>query len=150
MQIDKNITTSLAAILAIFLSLWAMAADANNGEDLVLRAIMQDMASDMRKITDGIVLEEWQEIAASAARIADHRKPPLAERQQIMGFLGKEAGKFKRYDSEVHVAASELSGAARRKDAAEVIDTFARMQSGCLACHQQFRDPIREHFYSNQ
>jgi cytochrome c556 len=146
----KILTTALAAIILGVLPVWAMAAGDNNGEDLVLRAIMRDMASDMRKITDGIVLEEWQAIAEAAARIADHRKPPLAERQQIMGFLGNEAGKFKSYDNEVHLAAGELSEAAMREDGTAVIDSFAKVQSGCLACHGQFRNTILEHFYGNQ
>ena len=143
------LTTGLAAMILGTLSMWAMAAG-DTGEDLVLRAIMQELSSDMRAITDGIVLEEWQAIAEAAARIADHRKPPLAERQRIIGYLGDEAGSFKSHDNEVHLAASKLSEAATRKDGAAVIDTFARVQSGCLACHQQFRGKVVEHFYSNR
>jgi len=143
------LTSGLVVMILGVLPVWAVSAGDNN-EDLALRAIMQELGSDMRKITDGIVLEEWQAIAEAAARIADHRKPPLAERQQIMGLLGNVAGKFKSYDNEVHLAAGELSEAAMREDGDAVIDSFARVQSGCLGCHKQFRSTILEHFYGDQ
>jgi cytochrome c556 len=38
--------------------------------------------------------------------------------------------------------------AADSRDGQEVIETFAKLQNGCLACHQRFRKAFVEHFYA--
>lgn len=116
-------------------------------QPLQLRTIMQDLGREMQRVTGAIALEDWPKVAEAALRIADHPRPPVAERLSIIGFIGSKAGVFKEYDQQVHEAARSLSEAARRQDGTAVIQAFAQTQINCLGCHQSFRQPILDHFY---
>ncbi len=124
----------------------ARAADADKAKPLALRKIMQDLGKDMQAITDGIAREDWVLVAKTAPRIANHPQPPMGERMRILAFVGSNAGSFKQYDKQTHLAASALGEAAVRSDGKAVISKFATLQGTCLACHQQFRKPFQEHF----
>ncbi|MBL0210822.1 MAG: cytochrome c [Holophagaceae bacterium] len=108
---------------------------------------MQDLGKHMQVVTDGISSEDWNLVARIAPVIADHPQPPLTEKMRIMKFVGTNAGKFKSYDEKTHQAAQELGQAATRRDGLAVISAFATLQNNCLACHQGFRKPFKEHFY---
>ncbi|MBL0311540.1 MAG: cytochrome c [Holophagaceae bacterium] len=114
---------------------------------LALQKIMQDLGKHMQVVTDGISSEDWDLVARIAPLIADHPQPPLAEKMRILKFAGSNAGKFKGYDEKTHQAAQELGRAATRRDGLAVISAFATLQNNCLACHQGFRKPFKEHFY---
>lgn len=43
-----------------------------------------------------------------------------------------------------------MGAAATRGDGQAVIAAFAKVQQGCLACHQSFRKPFTEHFYGTR
>ena len=117
---------------------------------LMLRSIMQDLGKEMQVITDGISREEWAQVEKAAAKIADHPRPPLTERMQIMSFIGDDASKFKSTDKKTHDAARTLRDAATQKNGQTVISAFAALQNACLTCHQQFRKTIRDHFDNQQ
>ncbi len=114
---------------------------------LALRKIMREMGKDMQRITDGIAHEDWAVITKISPGIADHPQPPLPEKIRILAFVGADTRKFKGYDKKTHQAAQELKVAAARQDGLAVISAFATLQNSCLACHQSFRKPFKEHFY---
>ncbi|MCX4186988.1 cytochrome c [Methylophaga sp. OBS4] len=116
-------------------------------EGLMLQGIMQQMGKDMQEIAGAISHEDWARIAEIATQIADHPQPPFVEKMRILKFIGRDAAKFKGYDEQVHKAALDLTEAARRREGLEVIDAFAKVQGNCLACHQNFRDRFKVHFY---
>lgn len=115
---------------------------------MALSRIMRDMGMDMQGIAGSIAHEDWAAVAERASRIADHPQPPLAEKLRILAFLGKDTGRFRRHDRETHEAAQELQRAASRQDGTAVIAAFASLQSSCLSCHQNFRQPFQEHFHA--
>lgn len=124
----------------------ARAGDAGGAKPLELRKIMQTLGKDMQAVTDGISREDWDLVAKTAPRIADHPQPPMGERMRILAFVGSDVGKFKQYDKRTQEAARALQQAAVRGDGQAVISTFATLQTTCLRCHQQFRKPFQEHF----
>ncbi len=117
---------------------------------LALRKIMQDMGREMELIAGAISREEWTQVEKSAMRIADHPRPPMAERSRIIGFLGKKMAQFKGHDTKTHDTARHLAEAAAHGDGPAVISTFAALQRSCLECHRHFRDSIQEHFYGKR
>lgn len=142
-------TIAVVAFLASTCSS-AWADDTGKARQLALRKIMRDMGKNMQVITDGISREDWALVARAAPLIADHPQPPLAEKMRILKFAGPEAGRFKGHDERTHQAARALEQAAARGDGQSVISSFAKLQGSCLACHQSFRKPFVEHFYSQR
>ncbi|MCL7744371.1 cytochrome c [Guyparkeria hydrothermalis] len=110
--------------------------------------IMEDLGDQMVGITEGITHEDWIRVAEHAEAIANHPRPPMSERVRIMAFAGTEVAQFKKYDKEVHEAASSLADTAAGGDGSAVISAFGRLQNGCLDCHAAFRSAYREHFHS--
>jgi len=140
---------ALMAMLAGGTTLPARAANPpDQATPLALTAIMRDLGKDLQGVTDGIAREDWPAVAQRAARIADHPQPPLGEKLRILAFMGKDAGHFRDYDRQAHDAAQQLAQAAQRQDGAAAIAAFANVQGACLGCHQQFRQPFREHFHA--
>lgn len=119
-------------------------------EPMALKGIMRQLATDMAKMTDAVSREDWKMVADIADRVADHDQPPLSEKMRILGFIGKESGKFKSYDQQVHDAARDIQKAAKQGDGYRVIESFSRVQKNCLACHQDFRDRFQAHFYNQE
>lgn len=154
-RIGKGIMTVIlmgsAALVAAANDSPAQTSDAerNTREPLVLRSIMQNLSTDMQRITDGIATENWPRVAEIALNVANHSQPPMQERLRIIQFIGGDAGRFKGYDQQAHEAATTLSEAAQREDGTVVIEAFAQIQNNCLGCHQNFRQPIQSHFYNN-
>lgn len=117
---------------------------------LALRGIMQGMDTNMQIITHGIALEDWQLVEKMATEVADHPKPPMSDRKRIKSFFGTDMFRFKSYDMKTHGSAVALGEVAAKKDGNAVIAEFARLQTTCLACHQEFREPFRRHFYEQK
>lgn len=117
-------------------------------EPLALQVIMQDMDKNMQLITHAISGEDWTLVEKTAPLIANHPKPPMSEMLKIMAYMGKNMTTFKAYDVKTHDIATQLEISASSKEGADVISTFAALQNSCLACHQQFRKPFQQHFYS--
>lgn len=146
--------TSLARIAATVLGLAATSigaqawADVNAAaEPMELRRIMRELGKDMQAVTDGISREDWERVAKTAPKIAEHRQPPFAEKVRILAFAGRNTGRFKGFDEQTHQAAMSMEQAAKRGDGQAVIASFATLQNSCLACHREFRKPFLEHFY---
>lgn len=123
---------------------------ADRTEPLALRGIMQDMKRDMQTITGAIAEEDWKTIVELAPKIATHPEPPLGEKMRVMAYLGTDAAKFKGFDAQTHQAAQALETAAKQADGLGAIAAFAKVQSSCLACHQNFRSSFVSHFYEQK
>ncbi len=112
-----------------------------------LLSIMRELGELLQHTAGAIALGQWDDVDAAARRIADHPTPAFAEKARVMRAVGAGAGRFRAHDRAVHDAALVLADAARRRDAAAAIGAFADVQSGCLECHQAFRDDIRRHLH---
>lgn len=126
-----------------------MAASAQAAEPLELQKIMKNLGQHMQEVTDSISRENWEAVAKTAPLIADHPQPPLTEKMRIMAFMGTDMSKFKAFDGKTHEAAAEMAKSAQEKNGQKVIDSFHKLQSTCLNCHQEFRRPFVMHFYGD-
>lgn len=126
------------------------AEEPRTSKPLALREIMRELDENMQAITGAISREEWQQVSTIAPRIVDHRQPPTTEKIRILAYLGKDAGSFRDRDRAVGEAARALEQAAVSGDGESVISSFAKLQAGCLDCHQSFRKPFLDHFYGDR
>lgn len=144
----------VTALVAASLFAGGLAAAARAAESgappLQLRAVMQELGSNMQRVTDAISREEWARVAEVAPRIANHPEPPPEEKVRIITFLGAEAGRFRGFDQQTHVAADEMTAAAKRADGAGVIAAFAKVQTSCLGCHEGYRKKFIANFYGSR
>ena len=105
------------------------------------------LESDMEELIRAINYGDLKSIEERATEIADHEKPPLSERQEIMGFLKEDMAGFKGADTEVHDSASELAASAKRGDIEGVLNNYAKTLRGCVKCHSEYRERVIGHFY---
>ncbi len=70
-----------------------------------------------------------------------------AEPMALTKIMQGDAGRFRGYDQQAHDAALLLAQAAHRKDGAAAIAEFAKVQTACLGCHQNFRKPFQARFH---
>lgn len=117
---------------------------------MALTRIMQDLGTDMQGVVDAMAREDWNTAGKLALRIADHPEPPLTEKVRILAFVGTSAGRFRGYDRQAHDAAQALARAAQRRDGAAAIAAFAKVQTACLGCHQNFRASFQAHFHGQR
>lgn len=141
----RSFTLTLCVTLAGFIGVHANADEP--AKPMVLRSVMQQLDRDMQSVTAAIAREDWQRVAELAPKIGDHPAPPLGEKLRILKWLGSDAGSFRSFDRQVHDAADAMGEGAAHGDGASVIDSFARIQHGCLECHQRFRKPFVAHFH---
>jgi cytochrome c556 len=140
----KQFVLTSAALYLAFATCSAHAA-----EPLELQRVMKELGKHMQTVTDGISREDWDTVARTAPLIAEHPQPPLTEKMRIMAFMGSDMSRFKAFDGKTHEAAEEMAKSAREKNGQKVIDSFHKLQSACLSCHQTFRAPFVAHFYGN-
>ena len=133
-------------LLAVFLLISVSEAQA----ELRLKAIMAALENDMELIVRAINSGDLKSVEGFATEIADHEKPPLEERQRIMGFLKEDAQGFKAADMVVHNAATELADAAVQNDYERVLSSYTNILTGCVKCHSRYRARVMEHFYGGK
>lgn len=138
----------VAALLALLTATPGSAAEPD--KSMALRGVMQQLGQDMQIVVGAISTENWALVAELAPKVARHAEPPPQEKVSILTWLGTDAAKFSGFDHVVHEAAEAMGAAARQGDGKTVIASFAKVQEGCLACHQAFRKPFVEHFYKGR
>ena len=140
----KPITYCLATLLAaLFTPLFVQAQG-----PMELRAAMQDMNRNLQAAADGLSRQDWAHVAKAAALIAEHPQPSAEEKTRIITFFGPEMGRFKGLDTETGEAAQQLARAAQDKNGKQAIAAFAQVQTGCLGCHEAFRERFISRFYA--
>lgn len=116
-------------------------------EPLAMRGIMKDLGKNMQAVVDGLSREDYATVEKAALAIADHPKSPVDEKMRVMAYVGTNAPRFKALDGETHEHATALAKASKAGNGEDAIAAFHKLQSSCLACHQTFRKPFKEHFY---
>jgi len=113
------------------------------GEALPLRPIMQRLAAEMAVFTQALWLENYDEMTARAAAMAEHPHIAADELQRIERVLGADLGGFEAADEAVHTALVGLQEAAESRQLDVVLDRLGEVQRGCMSCHTQFRERLR-------
>lgn len=121
------------------------AADASGRAALPgLFAIMANLQADMTRLEQALWVEDYPMVATAARAIADHPHVPPDEAARIARVLGGDMVRFKALDGEVHDAAVRLSEHAARGEVEGVLTADAALRRGCVGCHGEFRERVRE------
>lgn len=112
-----------------------------------LKEVMQELDRNMQAVTGAIARDDWQQVARLAPLIASHDEPAPEEKARIVAWLGMDLPNFKAFDVAVHQAAESMGKAAAGNDGVAVIDAFARVQQGCLGCHESYRQKFVAQFH---
>lgn len=107
-----------------------------------LKGIMQGLRNNLVEITDGLLVDDYEQAARGASGVAEHPKIPAADIQLVAKALGTEMAVFKQYDTLVHDRAVELAEAANAEDPDAAVTAYLAMVEGCLACHQKYRQRV--------
>lgn len=139
-----TIITKLAkatAISAIVITTSLLAGESTEAQtsQVTFKTVMQGLLANMQLVTQGIVMENFNQIATASAKIADHPKPDMAIRKKVMMSLASEMGTFKSFDNVVHGAASKMTIAAKEKNMEEVVSQYQTLIAGCQSCHAIYK-----------
>lgn len=107
-----------------------------------LKVIMQGLRDNLVEISDGLLVDDFEQISRGAIGIAEHPRIPPEQVQLVAGELGEEMPAFKRLDTLVHDLALEIDVAARARDRNAAISGFTQMLDGCFACHATYKDRV--------
>lgn len=146
----KYLAKSVMSVLFLIASSGVCAQSHEPDAPMALRSVMIKLGQDMSAITTAIAKEDWALAATLSAKVANHDEPPMVEKMRILGWLGANAAKFRSLDGQVHDAAVAMGLAAKSSDGAAVIAAFAKVQQGCLSCHQGYRNSFVGHFYEKK
>jgi cytochrome c556 len=109
-----------------------------------MRELMGALGERMGEIGEGIWREDFAAIAEAARYIAEHPKPPAAQRKRVISALGDDAPEFRAADKRVHTGSLALVEAAESGQMPAVVERYERLVEGCVACHARFRDRVRQ------
>lgn len=108
-----------------------------------LLTIMIDLGRDMNAISDALWRDDLATVATAARAIAEHPHVSASERERIQSVLGDNFPDFVKGDQRVHQSAVRLAEAAAASDMGAALEELAELQSGCVACHDGFRDVLK-------
>lgn len=128
---------------AFFLLLLTSTANAQGTPNL--KMIMIDLEADMEAIVRALNYDDFEAVKTHALEIANHQKPPMAQRKKIMAFLGSEMNGFKSSDAFVHDSAVKVAEAADEQNYAKVVESYGILLGGCVACHTKYRSRVLKH-----
>lgn len=131
-------SSKIALLCVLFLPFVVMAED----KVTTLKDVMQGLNTNLQEATYGIIMDDYDLIAASAQAIADHPTPDPAILKKVVAHLGAEMAKFKGFDQQVHDTALELKQAAMAQDKAALLKHHSQIISGCVSCHQNYRESV--------
>ena len=104
-----------------------------------LKGIMIGLGADMAVLQSGLWIEDFEIIATSAMKVADHPKVSDSEKERIIKTLGDDFGAFVAMDKAVHGGAVKLAEAAKKHHWPNVLNELTTLQGNCVTCHAQFR-----------
>lgn len=145
LKLKQNL--GLIATALMMVSSGTSMAQETNPSPMQLKRVMQDLSRHMQTTTDAIAREDWETVVRLAPLIAKHEEPPASEKLRILSFLGADAARFRQMDHMTHEAADQMRQAALKKDGIGVIQSYAKVQNACFACHNQFRQKFVDKFY---
>ena len=119
-----------------------MPAAALTGEATTLKEIMQGLRDGLVDVSDGLLMDDFEQVARGATAIAEHPPIPAAQVKRVAEELGPEMAAFKQLDTLVHDLSLEISAAAQALDRDAAITGYQRMIDGCFACHNAYKDRI--------
>ncbi len=109
-----------------------------------LKQIMQGLRDNLIEITDGLLIDDFDRIEQGANGIAQHPQIAPPQVKRVAKELGSEMPQFKQFDVQVHNLSLSIAAAAREKNSDVVWAEYQPLVSGCLGCHEAFKDRVSE------
>ena len=109
-----------------------------------LKEIMQALRDNLMKITDGLLIDDFDRIERGANGIAQHPQIAPTQVKLVAKELGSEMPQFKQFDIQVHNLSLSIAAAAREKNSDVVWADYQSLVSGCLGCHEAFKNRVSE------
>lgn len=131
---------TIAAIAGLGFALSTPAATV--GDATSLQDIMQGLRDDLIKITDGLLVDDFELIANGALGIAEHQRIPAQQLKLVAAELGAEMPAFKQLDTLVHDLSMAIRAAAEAADRDTAYRHYQEMTNGCLGCHVLYKERI--------
>ena len=129
-------------VASAMLCLALLPAAARSGDTATLKEIMRGLRNDFVRIGDGLLHDDFAEIASGARGIAEHPKIPPDQVKRVAAELGPEMPAFKQMDKRVHDLSVRILSAAESSDAEMALRSYLEMTEGCLACHTNYKERI--------
>jgi len=115
---------------------------ASSGDDLTLKEIMQGLRDDFVRIGDGLLHDNFEQVAEGALGIAEHPRIPPDQVKRVATELGEEMPGFKLMDKHVHDLSLQVKAAADASDRDTALRSYLAMMKGCMACHVNYKERI--------
>lgn len=112
------------------------------GEAPGLKEIMQGLRDNVLSMSDGLLTDNFEQVALGAAAIAAHPQIPARQVQLVAAELGAEMAVFEQFDNVVHDVSLEIGAAVSAGDRAAAISGYQRMIEGCFACHDIYKERV--------
>lgn len=109
-----------------------------------LFSIMAGLEGAMAELDRGLWAERFDTIQAGARAVADHPAIPADEAERIRSVLGDDMARFQELDRTVHDLAVRIAEGAEREAFGAVMDAQADLRRGCVTCHSEFRERLRQ------
>ncbi len=109
---------------------------------MTLRSVMQELGVEFLRLTNSLLLDDFDGVEASAKAVEGHPLPAEIV-AGIKGKLGDQFHAFEAVDEQSHQAAAELANRAVAHDPVGSAKAFGRLAEGGVACHQHFRATLR-------
>ncbi len=109
-----------------------------------LKVIMRQLGQDMDALNAALWARDFGALGTAATSIAKHPHVSPQEKARVQAVLGPDFAAFGAADRRVHDAAMRTAGAAANEDTDQVLSELGSLQAGCVACHDAFRDRLRE------
>ena len=127
----------LASLMFLLVPVIAM-----TGEATSLKEIMQGLRDNVVEISDGLLMDDFEQVARGAIAIAEHPHIPASQVQLVVQELGPEMPAFKQIDTVVHDLSLAINAAAEARDRDAAITAYHQMLDGCFACHAAYKDRV--------
>ena len=109
-----------------------------------LKTIMRQLGQDMDALNAALWARDFGALATAATAIAEHPRVSSQEKARVQSLLGADFATFAAADRRVHDAAVRTAKAASGEDSGRVLSELGSLQAGCVACHDAFRDRLRD------
>jgi len=117
-------------------------AAALTAEAMTLKEIMQGLRDDLVDISDGLFVDDFEQVARGAMAIAEHPPIPPAQVRLVAEELGLEMAAFKQLDTLVHELSLEINAAAEALDREAAVTGYKQIIDGCFSCHDAFKERV--------
>ncbi len=115
---------------------------AASSEATTLQEIMQGLRDNLVDISDGLLMDDFEQVARGAIAISEHPRIPAAQVQLVARDLGPGMAAFKQLDTRVHDLSVEINAAARALDRSAAVSGYQQLIEGCFACHDAYKERV--------